>query len=161
MKKIIFTICLMVVAIGSAKAQFEKGTWIVNPSVTGLELSHSDIDDTYFGVELKGGAFLLDNVALLVDLGGRWMDNYDRYTVGVSGRYYFDRVGLYTGVGLGLNHWKIGEFDDTDYSVNLEVGYAFFLSKTVTIEPAAFCNLSLTDGDYTKYGLKVGFGFYF
>ena len=40
----------------------------------------------------------------------------------------------------------------------MEAGYAFFLSRTVTIEPAAYWNVN---GDRSKFGVKVGFGLYF
>ena len=40
MKKLMWMVCLLVVSV-TAQAQFEKGKWIVNPSVTGLGLSYS------------------------------------------------------------------------------------------------------------------------
>ena len=68
MKKLALFVCLLVVTV-AAQAQFEKGKWILNPSITGLEFSHdTGTDKTRFGLEAKGGAFLLDNVALLVHL---------------------------------------------------------------------------------------------
>ena len=39
MKKLMWIVCLLVVSV-TAQAQFEKGKWIVNPSVTGLGLSY-------------------------------------------------------------------------------------------------------------------------
>ena len=48
-----------------------------------------------------------------------------------------------------------------DATLGAEVGYAFFLSRTVTVEPAMYYNQSLTDQDYSKFGVKIGFGFYF
>lgn len=50
------------------------------------------------------------------------------------------------------------DLDDTKFSFGLEAGYAFFLTRTVTIEPAAYWNVN---SDRSKFGLKVGFGFYF
>ena len=77
----------------AAQAQFEKGKWILNPSITGLEFSHdTGTDKTSFGLEAKGGAFLLDNIALLVHAGAAWNtggSDLDVYTLGVGGRYYF------------------------------------------------------------------------
>lgn len=50
-------VCLLVASV-AARAQFEKGKWVVNPSLTGLELSHdTGTDKTSFGLEVKGGAF--------------------------------------------------------------------------------------------------------
>ena len=66
MKKLALLVCLLVATV-AAQAQFEKGKWILNPSISGLGLSHNtETDKTSFGIEAKGGAFLLDNVALLI-----------------------------------------------------------------------------------------------
>ena len=69
MKKLALFVCLLVVTV-AAQAQFEKGKWILNPSITGLEFSHdTGTDKTSFGLEAKGGAFLLDNIAFWCMLG--------------------------------------------------------------------------------------------
>ncbi|MDE5702955.1 outer membrane beta-barrel protein [uncultured Bacteroides sp.] len=161
MRKLALFVCLLVATV-AARAQFEKGKWIVNPSISGLELSHNTgTDKTSFGIEAKGGAFLLDNVALLVHAGANWnaeKSNADIYTLGVGGRYYFSKVGIYLGADVNVDRWDWGEIDDTKFSFGAEAGYAFFLSRTVTIEPAVFWNVN---SDRSKFGLKVGFGFYF
>lgn len=161
MKKLIFISCLLFAAM-NAQAQFEQGTWFVNPSVTGLELSHSSFEDTTFGFEAHVGSFIIDNVAVLVNLGANWTENLDKYTLGVGGRYYFDKTGIYAGGGLKFNRMvPKGGKNINDFALGLEAGYAFFLSKTVTLEPGIFYDLSFKDSDYSKLGLKVGFGFYF
>lgn len=160
MKKTVFILLFLLSAL-VAKAQFEQGKWIVNPSVTGLNLSYSSSEKTYFGVNGQAGVFLVDNAALMVSLGGEWNTNLDHYLVGVGGRYYFDSVGVYLGAGLNMNHYVYKEWDSTDYALGLEAGYAFFITRTVTIEPAVYYNLSFKDSDWSKIGLKVGFGFYF
>lgn len=162
MKKLTLLVCLLVVTM-AAQAQFEKGKWIVNPSVTGSDLSYNTgTDKASFGLEAKGGAFLLDNVALLVHLGAGWNQgelNKDVYTLGVGGRYYFSSIGVYLGADVNMDRWKwSGGDDDTKLSLGLEAGYAFFLSRTVTIEPAAYWNVN---SDRSKFGLKIGFGLYF
>ena len=85
MKKLALFVCLLVVTV-AAQAQFEKGKWILNPSITGLEFSHdTGTDKTSFGLEAKGGAFLLDNIALLVHAGAAWNtggSDLDVYTLG-------------------------------------------------------------------------------
>mgnify|MGYP007007948877 CR=1 FL=1 len=52
MKKLMWIVCLLVVSV-TAQAQFEKGKWIVNPSVTGLGLSYSKSEKTQFGCRRK------------------------------------------------------------------------------------------------------------
>lgn len=161
MKKLALLVCLLVATV-AAQAQFEKGKWILNPSISGLELSHdTGTDETSFGLEVKGGAFLLDNVALLVHAGAQWNaagSDLNIYTLGVGARYYFSKVGLYLGADVNVDRWDWDGIDDTKFSFGAEAGYAFFLSKTVTLEPAVFWNV---DSDRSKFGLKVGFGFYF
>lgn len=161
MKKFALVICLLVASV-AAQAQFEKGKWVVNPSLTGLDFSYSKNEKAAFGLEAQGGAFLVDNVALLITAGADWSKALDTYKLGVGGRYYFDACGVYLGAGLNmkrLNFDKGGTF--TDWGLGLEAGYAFFLTRTVTVEPAAYYNLSFKDSDWSKFGLKVGFGFYF
>lgn len=161
MKKLALLVCLLVVTV-AVQAQFEKGKWIVNPSITGLDFSHdTGTDKTSFGLEAKGGAFLLDNVALLVRAGAAWNSgdlNKDVYTLGVGGRYYFSKIGVYLGADVNVDRWAWDGGDDTKFSFGMEAGYAFFLTRTVTIEPAAYWNVN---GDRSKFGLKVGFGLYF
>ena len=129
MKKLALFVCLLVVTV-AAQAQFEKGKWILNPSITGLEFSHdTGTDKTSFGLEAKGGAFLLDNIALLVHAGAAWNtggSDLDVYTLDVGGRYYFDKIGVYLGADVNVDRWDWGhDLDDTKFSFGLEAGYAF------------------------------------
>lgn len=161
MKKLVFSFCLLCVTI-AAQAQFEQGKFIINPSVTGLNLSHSSYEQNQFGVNAQIGAFLVDNVALMVNLGGDWTDDMDTYSAGVGFRYYFSSTGLYLGAGGKMKHWKPEHMSSTtDFAGAAELGYAFFLSRTVTLEPAVYYDLSFKDSDYSKIGFKIGFGLYF
>lgn len=161
MKKLALMICLLVVTV-AAQAQFEKGKWMLNPSLTGLELTHdTDADRTTFGLEAQGGYFVLDNLAVTMKLGATWNENggnTDVYSMGVGARYYFDKTGIFAGANVNLDRWDWGETDKTKCSFGLEAGYAYFLSRTVTIEPSAYWNVN---DDRSKFGIKVGFGFYF
>ena len=82
----------------------------------------------------------------------------DKYSLGVGGRYYFDAVGVYLGADVNMNHHVWTHDKRTLVGFGLEAGYAFFLSKTVTIEPAVYWDINK---DRSELGLKVGFGFYF
>ena len=63
MRRLALIVCLLIGTV-AAHAQFEKGKWFVNPSVTGLNFSYNtETDKAHFGLEVKGGAFLIDNVA--------------------------------------------------------------------------------------------------
>ena len=52
----------------TAQAQFEKGTMILNPSVTGLDFSYSKHDDAKFGIGAQAGTFLAAGFALMVNI---------------------------------------------------------------------------------------------
>ena len=162
MKRVLLVVCLLAFAALS-KAQFEKGKWFVSPSLTGFELSHdTDLGKTSLGLQAKGGTFVMDNLALLINAGVNW--NYegsdlDTYSLGVGGRYYFDQVGVFTGANINMDRWYWAKDNhSTKVSLGLEAGYAFFLSRTVTIEPSVYWNIN---DDRSKLGLTVGFGFYF
>jgi hypothetical protein len=154
MKRIALLIALLVGTLTTAHAQFEKGKWVVNPAITGFGFSYNtDADRAHFGIDASGGAFLIDNVALLARLGAAVNGaNGDGFTLGVGGRYYFDKVGVY--LGANANYFN---YHSDGFTLGLEAGYAFFLTRTVTIEPAVYCNFI----DQNDFGLKIGFGFYF
>lgn len=163
MKKLI--LCMMCLACTvAAQAQFERDKWFVNTSVTGLGLSYSSSEKTHFGFEVNGGAFLANNVSLLLSLGGDYGKHQTSTTaVGVGGRYYFNRSGVFLGLGLKYKHFQNtkGNDDNNNFGATVEAGYAFFLSKNVTIEPAVYYDQSFNNSDYNKIGLKVGFAYYF
>ena len=131
MRRLALLVCLLIGTV-AAHAQFEKGKWFVNPSITGLNLSYNtETDKAHFGLEAKGG---------------------------VGGRYYIDKVGVFLGADVNLNRYNWDGGDKTRFGFGLEGGYAFFLSRTVTIEPAVYWDINK---DRSEFGLKVGFGFYF
>ena len=141
MKKILVSLMLLVMTALSAHAQFEKDVWYVNASLTGLDLSHSKNEGTNFGFALTGGAFVADNVAVLLNFKGNYVEHgMDETSIGAQGRYYFSSCGIYGGL----------------------VGYAFFLGRNVTIEPSVYYDLSFSDtSEFSKLGFKIGFGVYF
>jgi hypothetical protein len=165
MKKMIFAACLLLTSL-EASAQFEKNSWVVNPTITGVEYSYNDVNKNHFGFSAQGGAFVIDNVALLLKLGGDWTNTVHTYSVGTGGRYYFSNIGVYVGSGLYFTRWAYSNDRERqghrdEYGLTVDGGYAFFLSRTVTIEPAVYYDLSFKDSDLSKLGLKLGFGFYF
>ena len=85
MKKLALAICLLLASI-AAQAQFEKGTMILNPSVTGLDFSYSKNDDAKFGIGAQAGTFLADGFALMVNAGADWSQPVDIYTLGTGAR---------------------------------------------------------------------------
>lgn len=105
MKKILVSLMLLVMTALSAHAQFEKEVWYVNASLTGLDLSHSKNEGTNFGFALTGGAFVADNVAVLLNFKGNYVEHgMDETSIGAQGRYYFSSCGIYGGLGMAYKH---------------------------------------------------------
>jgi hypothetical protein len=148
----------LTVSVMAQRNPFHEGTWFINPSLTGLDFSYSQKTKVRFAADVQVGAFIVDDFALLVKLGGEVMRRDNRVTAGVGARYYFMGTGLYMGAGLDLNKRK--DFKP-DFGMNTEVGFAFFLSRRITMEPGVYYNWNFRDGDYSKFGLKIGFGLYF
>ncbi len=167
MKKIFLSL-LLLLATTLAHAQFEQNKWYFNAAVTDLGLSYSGSEKFRMGVQATAGAFLFDNIALILNGEGVYHKQGERSaSFGVGGRYYFSQNGIFLGTGVKFRHYEYknvgGEETDSfnDGLWSLEAGYAFFLSRTVTIEPAVYYDLSFKDQDYSKIGLKIGFGLYF
>lgn len=79
--------------------------------------------------------------------------------IGAACRYYIEQNGLFLQGGLRYVH-DYPSFNDLNISP--EVGYCFFLNKSLTIEPALFYNISVNDfSDHSKFGLKIGLGWFF
>ena len=65
--------------------------------------------------------------------------------------------GIYLGAGANYKHSECYD----DFLPNVNVGYAFFISRTVTIEPELYYNMSTKSfKDYSGFGLRIGFGIY-
>lgn len=160
MKKLILGIILMLCTTMSY-AQFEKDTYYVNASLSGLDLSYSGSQKFNFGADLVGGMFLSDNVAVLGTVGYNSLHGGDdkSITLGAGGRYYLQENGVFLGLGVKFMHaYK----NYNDVMPTAEVGYAFFMSRTFTIEPSVYYNQSFQNhSDYSKIGFRIGVGLYF
>lgn len=160
MKRFAMLLAGMLVAV-VGYAQFEKGKWYVGASVSGLDISYSGSEEFNIGLDAKGGCLLADDWMLLGQVG--WQHSgldgvSDNVMLGIGGRYYIIQNGLYLGVNAKLVH---ANRNYNDFMPGLEVGYAFFLNKTVTIEPSVYYDQSFKNhSDYSKIGFKIGIGVY-
>lgn len=159
MKKMMIMAVAMLASV-AAHAQFESGKKYIGASLTGLNLSYNGSEDLNFGVQAKGGMFVEKDWMLL---GQVEYDHYgqagagDYFSVGAQGRYYIEQNGLYLGLGAKLVH----QSNYNDLLPGLEIGYAFFVSRQVTIEPAVYYDQSFKKhSDHSTVGLKVGLGIY-
>jgi hypothetical protein len=154
-------LALLFIALGitvTMNAQFEEGKVYANTSLSGLNLSYNGTDDLNIGLQTQAGYMFRDNLMFLANISYLHVeDSPDKISLGVSGRYYIVQNGLYLGAGIKYMHCS----DYNDIMPGVELGYAFFLSRSVTIEPALYYDQSIKNhSDYSTIGLKVGFGFY-
>ncbi|WP_314647546.1 hypothetical protein [Prevotella multiformis] len=159
-----FRRCMLLVAAMAvslcASAQFQEGKGYLGASLTGLDLHYNGQDGFNVGIEGKAGYFPWDNIMVLASFdavhdGSKTVA--DHITVGVGGRYYITQNGLYLGAGVKLLH---ANHSYNDLMPGAEVGYAFFINRSVTIEPALYYDQSFKKSDYSTVGLKVGLGIY-
>jgi hypothetical protein len=160
MKKLIMIAVTLLMTL-TASAQFEEGKFYCNGSLTGLGLSYNGNDKLNLGVEAKGGYLVADNWMVLAQVGYKHYgqdDMADNVSVGVGARYYIIQNGLYMGVNAKLVH---ADSSYNDFMPGIELGYAFFLNKSVTIEPSVYYDQSIKDhSKYSTVGLRIGVGIY-
>lgn len=154
------TLLVLLLATVAAHAQFQKGKGYVGASLTGLNLQYNQATDFTLGVQAKAGYLFWDNWMLLAQASFEHQGGdggYNDFSVGVGGRYYIVQNGLYLGVNAKLLH---ANHNYNDLMPGAEVGYAFYVNRSVTIEPAVYYDHSFKDSDYSTVGLKIGVGIY-
>ena len=158
MKKIFIALLLSAVSLG-ASAQFEKGTKYAGASLTGLGLSYSKAEDFRLGLQAVGGFFVADSWMVLGQFGWEHLNGNSTVGVGAGARYYMRQNGIFFG---GMLKYKHIPSNINNVYFTPEVGYCFYLNDHVSIEPAVYVDMCLNHfKDFTKVGLRIGFGYYF
>ena len=161
MKKKLFTMLAAMMLTLTANAQFEAEKMYASASLSGLDLHYNGLEKFNLGLEAKGGYLVEDNWMVLGQIGYNHYGSEamaDNFTLGVGGRYYIVQNGLYLGVNA---KWVHANHNYNDFMPGIEIGYAFFLSRTATIEPAIYYDQSIkSHRDYSTIGFKIGFGLY-
>lgn len=159
MKKVIISMLLLAVTT-SMFAQFEQGKKYVNASLTGLDLSYSDLKDISLGLDANAGYFIEQDWMVVGSFGFDFSNSdLNSIYIGAKGRYYIEQNGLYLAAGLKYLHMKK---NINDIQLTPEVGYCYFLNQYITVEPAAYFDMSMTDfGHKSRIGVKLGVGIYF
>ena len=158
-KRCMLLVAAMMVSL-CASAQFQEGKGYLGASLTGLDLHYNGQDGINLGVQAKAGYFPWDNVMVLANVDAVHNGSEavaDHISVGVGGRYYITQNGLYLGAGVKLLH---ANHSYNDLMPGIELGYAFFVNRSVTIEPAIYFDQSFKGHDYSTIGLKIGLGIY-
>ena len=143
-----------------AHAQFEEGKMYAGASLSGFDLSYNGSKELSLGIQAKAGYMAADNLMVLGGAGfqhdGKGAAN--AFQAGVGGRYYITQNGIFLGANCKFVH---ASHNYNDLMPGVEVGYAFFISHTVTIEPSIYYQQSFKKhSDYSTIGLKLGFGIY-
>ncbi len=141
-------------------AQFQEGKGFVGASLTGLNLHYNSAEGFNIGIEAKAGYFVRDNFMAFGSISAEHNGSEavaDHFTIGAGGRYYITQNGLYLGVNAKYIH---ANHSYNDLMPGAEVGYAFFINRSVTIEPAVYYDQSFKSANYSTVGLKVGLGIY-
>lgn len=145
----------------SANAQFEKDKMYIGGSLTGLNLSYSGSTELNLGLQAQAGYMLEDDIMVLAQAAlqlNNQSGSHDSFAVGLGGRYYIEQNGVFLGVNCKFVH--AGK-SYNDIMPGVEVGYAFFLSRTLTVEPAIYYDQSFkSHRDYSTIGLRLGVGIY-
>lgn len=159
MKKIVFLMFALFMTI-AANAQFEADKVYVGASLSGIDLHYNGNDKLNLGVDGMVGYLPMDNLMLLGSASFKHNgddDVPDEYKIGAGGRYYITQNGLYLGANAKFVH---ASHDYNDIMPGVEIGYAFFVNRTVTIEPAVYYDQSFKRSKYSTVGLKIGIGLY-
>lgn len=165
MKKMILTVlCALMFSItGNAQTPdrlpFAKDKFYTAASLSGLGLTYTKSEDWHLGLNAKCGYLFEDNWMVTANAGYDWFKvGYNTFTAGAGLRYYIEQNGLFLGAGANYVHHY--EFDD--FMPTVQLGYTFFLNRTVTLEPEIYYNQSLKDHSlYSGVGFRIGFGIYF
>ena len=157
MKKLAFVLVALMVSV-AANAQFEQGKKYIGASLSSFNLSYSGSEKGHMGLRAKGGYLLMDNIMATGQLTyDTQTDISDCISIGAGGRYYIVQNGIYLGAGVNYKH--ADGYDDLLPTV--QVGYAFFINGSVTIEPEIYYEQSFKNHkDFSKVGFRIGLGIY-
>ena len=161
MKKKLFLMIAVLSMTLSASAQFEADKLYVGASLTGLNMNYNGKDGLNLGVQAHLGYLVEDNWMVLGQASYQHSGNdavSDYISAGIGGRYYIIQNGLYLGANCKVVH---AYHNYNDIMPGVEVGYAFFISHTATIEPAIYYDQSFKNhADYSTIGFRIGVGIY-
>ncbi len=165
MKKLMMAAVALMMAIG-ANAQylndsekvFSQDKWYVGASLSGVDLSYHKGSDWKLDVNAKAGYLITDDWMIVGQLGYKAQEGSSTNVIlGAGLRYYWEEYGLYAGATA-----KYAHFDHTsDFRPELSVGYAYFLTGKLTVEPEVYFEHSTKSSDYSGFGVRIGFGIYF
>ena len=163
MKKALLSLALLLTGSLCANAQFEKGKKYIGASLSNVELNYSKMKDFNLGLNLNGGYFIDNEVLIKGELGYGYQGEASSFNLGAGARYYFENNGIFVGAGGEVKWNEFSDYHDKFLLYTpVEVGYAFFINRHVTVEPSVYYKLCYNEfKDHCELGFKIGFGVYF
>ncbi len=158
MKKLIMMLTMFMVTV-AANAQFEEGTKYIGASLTNVGLSYNGADKLNLGIQAKVGYFVQDGWQINALAGFEHHNpSFNALTVGAGLRYYIVDNGFFVGAGAKC----VFANARNDIMPGIELGYAFYISESLAIEPAVYYDQSFhSHSDYSTVGIKIGLGYFF
>ena len=155
MKKIAFFIVALFMSV-AANAQFEQGKGYLGASLSGFDMG-SENKEFKFKLSAKAGYLFSDDWMALGEVGYEHHEHMsDGVVIGAAARHYFSKNGLFVGACLKYKHAE----EYNDLLPGIHAGYAFFLTRTVTLEPELYFDISTKSSNFHSYGLRLGVGVY-
>ena len=138
---------------------FGEGKFYMSTGLSGMDLNWKQNDKWHLDLQAKGGYLFMDNVMINAQLAYDYRKHgANSLEAGAGLRYYIEQNGLYVGAsGNYVHKWHTLD----DFQPSAQLGYAFFLNRTVTLEPEIYYTQSLKDNDYSGFGFRIGIGIYF
>ena len=142
------------------RTPFYQGKYYAGASLSGFDLRYNGCEKWNFDLTGKCGYLFTDNWMVTGQLEYDYRKHgSNTFKAGVGARYYIEQNGLFLGAGANYVH-QYHCYDD--FMPTIQLGYSFFLNRTMTIEPELYYNQSLKDhSDYSGFGFRIGFGIYF
>lgn len=159
MKKILSLVAMLVITLG-ASAQFEYKKTYLAAGVNNLDMSYNGQKKFSFGVDAMAGKFIYDNMLLYLKGGYKHegKTEINDFNAGIGLRYYILQNGLFLGASASYVH---GTKSYNDLKPAVELGYCFFISREITIEPKIYYEQSFKrHSDFSTVGIGVNFGIY-
>ena len=160
-RKLFATLFALVVSVASY-AQFEQGKMYMNANLSGMNMNYTGADKWKFDFGVRGGYMFEDSWMALGEIEYKYRKYEPKsMALGAAIRYYVTQNGLYLGAGAKYQHSSYAQESFNDLVPNVQIGYCYFLSKTVTLEPEFYYNQSLKDhSNYSGAGIRLGIGIF-
>ena len=159
MKKL-FTILFAGLLTFGLSAQTDAGSVMLGVSSDATLFSSMTPDaTTEFGLDVDGGYFVMDNLAVMAKFGFGSTKTGDADAVGTTkfgaGASYYISGNI--PVGLMWESEKIGDADATS-TLSIKAGYLIMLNEKVGIQPGFTYKMESVGGEATQSGFVLGGG---